>query len=69
MNTREAISQIADTLPDTRAQQLLDYARYLSLQDERADWQAFRRLQLAKAYADEEPEYTEADLHPEKGRS
>jgi hypothetical protein len=68
VNAREAISQIASTLPDDRVNQLLDCALYLSLRDERTDWQAFRKLQLAKAYGDDEPEYTEADL-PRKGKS
>ena len=62
MNAREAIFQIADDLPDDRIEQLLDYARYLSFRDERADWQEFGKLQLAEAYGDDEPEYTEADL-------
>lgn len=62
MNAREAISQIACELPDDRVEQLLDYARYLSSRDERAGWQEFGKAQLAKAYGDDEPEYTEADL-------
>ncbi|MDA1053396.1 MAG: hypothetical protein O3C40_23355 [Planctomycetota bacterium] len=62
MNAREAISQIACDLPDDRVEQLLDYARYLSSRDERFGWQVFGKLQLAKAYGDDEPEYTAADL-------
>jgi hypothetical protein len=62
VNAREAINQIASTLPDDRVDQLLDYARYLSMRDERTDWQKFGKLQLARAYGDAEPEYTEADL-------
>ena len=62
MNAREVIAEITGALPDSQVEQLLDYARYLSLQGERADWQAFGKLQIAKAYGDDEPEYTEADL-------
>ena len=62
MNAREAISQIAGELPDDRVEQLLDYARYLSLRDERSTWQEFGKLQFAKVYGDDEPDHTEADL-------
>ena len=62
MNARDAIADIAKTLPDERIGQLLDYARFLSLQDECAEWQSFGQMQLAKAYSDDEPEYTEEDL-------
>ena len=32
--------------------------------DEREDWSRFSTSQLAKAYGDNEPEYTAADLRP-----
>jgi hypothetical protein len=32
--------------------------------DERQDWSRFSAGQLAKAYGDNEPEYTAADLRP-----
>jgi hypothetical protein len=54
--------QILDDLPDDRLYQLLDYARYLRLQEERRGWQQFGRAEFAKAYGDDEPEYTEADM-------
>ncbi len=53
---------IVDELSDERAVQLLDYARYLNWQEERRAWQDFGRSQLAKAYGDEEPDYSESDL-------
>lgn len=62
MNARDAISEITRTLPDARVKQLLDYARYLCLEVERADWKEFGKVHLAKAYGDDEPEYSEADL-------
>ena len=40
----------------------LDYAWYLSFRDERSGWREFGKLQLAKVYSDDEPEYTEADF-------
>ena len=62
MTARDTLIQILEDLPDDRLDQLLDYARYLSLQEDRHGWQQFGRAQLAKAYADDEPEYTQADL-------
>ena len=62
MTAREALGQILDELPDERLDQLLDYARYLAVQDEQREWQEFGRMQLAKAYGDSEPEYTEVDV-------
>lgn len=66
MNARETIAEIARALPDDRVGQLLDYARYLSWRDEYTAWQEFGKLQLAKAYGDDEPEYTSADLQRER---
>jgi len=57
-----ALSQVLDQLPDDRLDQVLDFARYLSWQEERREWQQFGRVQFAKAYGDDEPEYTPADL-------
>jgi hypothetical protein len=67
VNARDAIADIAKALPDERIGQLLDYARFLSLQDECTEWQSFGQMQLAKAYGDEEPEYTEVDLLRDNG--
>ena len=33
--------------------------------ENREAWSQFGRTQLAKAYGDDEPEYTEADIKPE----
>jgi hypothetical protein len=62
MTSREAIAQILEHLPEDRVSQLLDYARHLSSTAEASAWQEWGRRQLAKAYHDDEPEYTEADL-------
>ena len=62
MTARDALAQILDVLPDDRLDQLLDYARYLTWHEERRMWQRFGQLQIAKAYGDDEPDYTDADL-------
>ncbi|NUQ61795.1 MAG: hypothetical protein HUU20_04860 [Pirellulales bacterium] len=62
MTTRDALMHIVDELSDDRIVQLLDYARYLTWQEERRAWLDFGRSQLAKAYGDEEPDYSESDL-------
>jgi len=45
--------------------EVLDFAKFLSAQEEREAWSAVGRKQLAKAYGDDEPEYTEADIRLE----
>ena len=68
MTVRQNLNAVLDQLPEERVRQLLDYATFLSCQDERAEWQAFGRKQLARAYGENEPEYSSADLLPEAGR-
>jgi hypothetical protein len=62
VTARDALAHILAELPDDRLAQLLDYAMYLTWHEERRMWQRFGRLQIAKAYGDSEPDYTEADL-------
>jgi hypothetical protein len=59
---RERLDVLLPRLPDERLRQLVDFAEFLALRDERADWQRFGESQLAKAYGDSEPEYTLADV-------
>ncbi len=65
MTTKEALEQILVELPENRLGEVVDFARFLSAQGEREVWRQFGRLHLAKAYGNDEPEYTEADLKPE----
>jgi hypothetical protein len=69
MSTREQLNEVLSRLPAEQLGQVLDFARFLAWQDERADWQRFGRSQLARAYGDYEPEYTEADLKPREANS
>jgi hypothetical protein len=68
MTAQESLAPILEELPDDRQSQLLAYARYLRLEAERQTWQEFGRAQLARAYGDDEPEYTEADLRKAEQR-
>lgn len=68
MTTREVLTQVVDQLPEQRLQQLLDYARFLTMQEEADALQNFGRRQFARAYADDEPEYDDADLRGEDQR-
>ena len=62
MTPQETLSTILPQLPVDRQWQVVQFAQFLAWQDDRADWQQFGRTQLAKAYGEDEPEYTTADL-------
>jgi hypothetical protein len=65
MSVRESLDKILGDLPEGRLRELLDFARFLSWQEERGAWQEFGQAQLARAYGPNEPEYSLADLKPE----
>lgn len=67
MTRREAFNQLLDEMPDDRLDQLFDYARYLAIQDENDQWQRFGQIQFARAYGDDEPEYTLDDIQRGNG--
>jgi hypothetical protein len=62
MTTKEALDVVLHELPEERLSQLLDFARFLSSRDEAEAWQQFGRMQLAKAYGPDEPDYTLDDV-------
>lgn len=55
---------IAD-LSEEQVRELVNFAKFLRWSDERREWREFGQQQFAKAYGDDEPEYTLADLRPE----
>jgi hypothetical protein len=59
---KQAIGQVLDELPDDRVREVLDFARFLAEAGEGDRWREFGRGQLARAYGDNEPEYSEADV-------
>lgn len=65
MTARQILEQILSELSEDRVKEVLDFAKFLNSQEERETWSALGRAQLANAYGDDEPEYTEADVKPE----
>jgi len=67
MSAREALEQILDGLPDDRVNEVLDFARFLTWQEERRAWRQFGQDQLARAYGPDEPDYRVEQVKPELG--
>jgi hypothetical protein len=65
MTSKDLLEGILQSLPESRIQEVLDFARFLSWQEERETWQDFGRAQLAHAYGDDEPEYGLDDVRRE----
>jgi len=64
MGSKELEQLIAD-LSEEQVRELVNFAKFLRWSDERREWCEFGQQQFAKAYGDDEPEYTLADLRPE----
>lgn len=62
MSVKEKLAEVLDALPEERLHELLDFAEFLSWQEERRAWQQFGQAQLARAYGPNEAEYSRADL-------
>jgi hypothetical protein len=65
MTSRDRLDGILQCLPESRLAEVLDFARFLSLQEDREAWQTFGRGNLARAFGDDEPEYGPNDIRPE----
>ncbi len=65
MSTRETLRKLIEDMTDEQLREVLNFAEFLSWQEEHAAWRAFGQAQLARAYGPDEPEYTVADLKPE----
>ncbi|MBU4271379.1 MAG: DUF2281 domain-containing protein [Planctomycetes bacterium] len=68
MTAREMLEQVLEDLPEDRLSEVLDFAKFVSAREEREAWRDFGRAQLARAYGNDEPDYTEADIKPELNR-
>jgi len=66
MSVKETLEQVLNSLPEARQREVLDFAEFLSWQEERQAWRQFGQAQFARAYGPNEPEYTSADLKPER---
>lgn len=49
------------SLPEERMREVLEFAESLKNQDDAA-WKRFGQAQLARAYGDDEPEYSLSDI-------
>jgi len=67
MSTGEALKQILDGLPEDRVNELLDFARFPTRQEDRQAWRQFGQNQLARAYGPNEPDYRVEEVKPELG--
>jgi hypothetical protein len=61
---REAIQKALDDLPDERVREVLEFARFISQADEARDWRTFGESRFGRAYGNDEPDYSEADIKP-----
>jgi hypothetical protein len=68
MTTKQTLDCVLQDLPENCLGEVLDFAQFLQTRGDRESWSQFGRLQLSRAYGDDEPEYTEADIHPELDR-
>ena len=62
MSAREKLEQLLKNMPEDRLREIVDFAAFLSGQEERDGWQRFGQAQFARAYGPDEPEYTLADV-------
>jgi hypothetical protein len=68
MTAREMLEQVLVELPEDRVGEVLDFARFVSAREEYDSWRESGRAHLARAYGENEPDYSEADLKPELDR-
>lgn len=65
MTTKQALDRVIQELPEDRLSEVLEFAHFVRTREECHEWSHFGKLQLARAYGNDEPEYTEADIKPE----
>jgi hypothetical protein len=66
MSARETLEKLLENLPEEKLRQIADFAAFLRWQEERDEWRQFGQAQLGRAYGPSEPDYSLADLKPEK---
>ena len=62
MTSRDLLEGILQTLPEHRLEEVLDFAKFLSLQEDRGAWQEFGRRQFVRAFGEDEPGYSLDDI-------
>jgi hypothetical protein len=66
MSTRENLAKFLDSLPEERLKELLDFAQFLSLKEERDQWHRSGVAYFATCYGPNEPDYGELTTRPSK---
>jgi hypothetical protein len=66
MTAKQALLELVTKLPEERAAEILQMAQSVLDEQEREDWRGLGLRSFARAYGDDEPDYTEADIRPEK---
>ncbi|HXE53237.1 MAG TPA: hypothetical protein VN541_09495 [Tepidisphaeraceae bacterium] len=62
MTARQILDDAMRELDEGQIEKLAEYASFLRWRREAADWRRFGREQLSRAYGDDEPLYTTADI-------
>ena len=65
MTSKELLAEILQGLPENRLDEVADFARFLNWQEDREAWRDFGRTQLARAFCEDEPDYSLNDIKPE----
>ncbi len=65
-STLTRLEPIVDGLSEDRIRQLIDFARFLAMDQDRQESSRFGQEQLARAYDGNEPDYSDADLRPSR---
>ena len=66
MSAIDRLEPILESLSEDRVRQLIDFARFLAVEQDRQEWPWFGQERLARAYGPDEPDYTEADIRPNR---
>jgi len=66
MSTPARLEPILPGLSEERIRQLIDFARFLALEQDRQEWLQFGQERLARAYGPDERDYSEADIRPNR---
>lgn len=66
MTAKQALLELVTKLPEESAAELLEIAKSVVGGDEEHDWRHLAVGHFARVYGSDEPEYTEADIRPEK---
>jgi hypothetical protein len=61
MSSKETLRKLIEDMPEEHLREVLNFAEFLSWQEERSAGRAFGKAQLARAYGPDEPDYTIAE--------